>query len=46
LGFACLILKVLQRRSLRWRPRLQGQRGAMLVTLIAAMVVFAALGAS
>jgi len=44
-GFACLILKVLQRRSLRWRPRLQGQRGAMLVTLIAAMVVFAALGA-
>jgi len=44
-GLAYLILKVLHRRSPRWRPRLQGQRGAMLVTLIAAMVVFAALGA-
>ena len=44
-GLARLFLKALQRRSLRWRTRLQGQRGAMLVTLIAAMVVFAALGA-
>jgi prepilin-type N-terminal cleavage/methylation domain-containing protein len=44
-GFARLVLKALQRRSIRWRSRLQGQRGAILVTLIAAMVVFAALGA-
>ena len=43
-GLARLIIKALRRRSPRWRPRLQGQRGAMLVTLIAAMVVFAALG--
>jgi prepilin-type N-terminal cleavage/methylation domain-containing protein len=44
-GLARLVLKALQRRSLRRRSRLQGQRGAILVTLIAAMVVFAALGA-
>jgi prepilin-type N-terminal cleavage/methylation domain-containing protein len=45
LGLACLALRALRRRSLRWKDSLQGQRGAMLVTLIAAMVVFAALGA-
>ncbi len=44
-GLARLALKALRRRSSRWTNRLQGQRGAMLVTLIAAMVVFAALGA-
>jgi prepilin-type N-terminal cleavage/methylation domain-containing protein len=44
-GLSRLVLKALQRRSLRRRSRLQGQRGAMLVTLIAAMVVFATLGA-
>ena len=44
-GFARLALKALQRRSFRWENCRQGQRGAMLVTLIAAMVVFAALGA-
>ncbi len=44
-GIARLILRELRRRSLRWAPRLQGQRGAMLVTLIATMVVFSTLGA-
>jgi prepilin-type N-terminal cleavage/methylation domain-containing protein len=44
-GLARLILRELRRRSLRWAPRLQGQRGAMLVTLIATMVVFSTLGA-
>ncbi len=44
-GLARLILRALERRSLRWTNRLQGQRGAMLVTLIAVMVVFSALGA-
>ena len=44
-GFAHLALKALQRRSRRLASSLQGQRGAMLVTLIAAMVVFAGLGA-
>ena len=44
-GLARLALEALRRRSLRWTNRLQGQRGAILVTLIAAMVVFAALGA-
>jgi hypothetical protein len=42
---ARLILGDIRRRSLRWAPRLQGQRGAMLVTLIATLVVFSALGA-
>ena len=44
-GLARLILQILKRKSRRLASRLQGQRGAMLVTLIAAMVVFAALGA-
>jgi prepilin-type N-terminal cleavage/methylation domain-containing protein len=44
-GLAHLALKALQRKSRYWAPRLKGQRGAMLVTLIAAMVVFSALGA-
>jgi len=44
-GLARLTLRALERRSLRWTNRLQGQRGAMLVTMIAAMVTFAALGA-
>ena len=44
-GLAFLTLKALRRRSLRRTTQLQGQRGAILVTLIAAMVVFAALGA-
>ncbi len=44
-GLAHLALKALQRKSRCWAPRLKGQRGAMLVTLIAAMVVFSALGA-
>ena len=44
-GIARLILREIRRRSLRWAPRLQRQRGAMLVTLIATMVVFSALGA-
>ena len=44
-GIARLILRELRRRSLRWAPRLRRQRGAMLVTLIATMVVFSALGA-
>ena len=44
-GLARLALRVLERRSLRWTSRLQGQRGAMLVTLIATMVVFSTLGA-
>ena len=42
---ARLALRALERRSLRWTSRLQGQRGAMLVTLIAAMVAFSVLGA-
>jgi len=44
-GIARLALEALRRRSTRRTTQLQGQRGAMLVTLIAAMVVFAALGA-
>ncbi len=44
-GLARLILQILKRKSRRLASHLQGQRGAMLVTLIAAMVVFAALGA-
>jgi prepilin-type N-terminal cleavage/methylation domain-containing protein len=44
-GSARLILGELRRRSPRWSPRLQGQRGAMLVTLIATMVLFSTLGA-
>jgi prepilin-type N-terminal cleavage/methylation domain-containing protein len=44
-GIAHLLLRELRRRSLHWSPRLQGQRGAMLVTLIATMVVFSTLGA-
>ena len=44
-GLARLTLKALRRRSSRRTTQLQGQRGAILVTLIAAMVVFAALGA-
>ena len=44
-GLARLALEALRRRSSRWTAQLQGQRGAILVTLIAAMVVFAALGA-
>ncbi len=44
-GTARLILREIRRRSLRWAPRLQRQRGAMLVTLIATMVLFSALGA-
>jgi prepilin-type N-terminal cleavage/methylation domain-containing protein len=44
-GIARMILSRLAKGPFRWKPRLQGQRGAMLVTLIAAMVVFAALGA-
>jgi prepilin-type N-terminal cleavage/methylation domain-containing protein len=44
-GLARLTIKALQRRSFRWLPRPQGQHGAMLVTLIAAMVTFSALGA-
>jgi prepilin-type N-terminal cleavage/methylation domain-containing protein len=44
-GTARLILREIRRRSLSWAPRLQGQRGAMLVTLIATIVVFSALGA-
>ena len=44
-GIARLILREMRRRSLRMATRFEGQRGAMLVTLIAAMVVFSALGA-
>jgi prepilin-type N-terminal cleavage/methylation domain-containing protein len=44
-GLARVALEALRRRSSRWTAQLQGQRGAILVTLIAAMVVFAALGA-
>ena len=44
-GAARLAVRALARRSPRLRARLQGQRGAMLVTLIAALVVFSALGA-
>ena len=44
-GLARLILRDSTRDRCRWAPHLQGQRGAMLVTLIAAMVVFSALGA-
>ena len=44
-GLARLAVEALRRRSSRWTTQLQGQRGAILVTLIAAMVVFAALGA-
>jgi prepilin-type N-terminal cleavage/methylation domain-containing protein len=44
-GIARLVLRELRRRSLRWSPRLRGQRGTMLVTLIATMVVFSTLGA-
>jgi prepilin-type N-terminal cleavage/methylation domain-containing protein len=44
-GLARLILQILKRKSRRLASHLQGQRGAMLVTLIAAMVVFSALGA-
>jgi len=42
---ARLAVRALRRQSLRWRARLQGERGAILVTLIAALVVFSALGA-
>lgn len=42
---ARLAVKALARRSLRRKTLFQGQRGAMLVTLIAALVVFSALGA-
>jgi len=42
---ARLVAKALARRALRRRRRLQRQHGAMLVTLIAALVVFSALGA-
>ena len=44
-GAARLAVRALARRSPTLRARLQGQRGAMLVTLIAALVVFSALGA-
>lgn len=45
-GAARLAVRALERwRALRGANRLQGQRGAMLVTLIAALVVFSALGA-
>ena len=44
-GLAFSILKVLRRQSMRRLPRLQRQRGAMLVTLIAALVAFSAFGA-
>ncbi|NPV04082.1 MAG: type II secretion system protein [Syntrophaceae bacterium] len=44
-GVARLSARALARRSPRLKARLQGQRGAMLVTLIAALVVFSALGA-
>ncbi|HQL91237.1 MAG TPA: type II secretion system protein [Syntrophales bacterium] len=42
---ARLAVRALRRQSPRWRARLQGERGAILVTLIAALVVFSALGA-
>ncbi len=42
---ARLAVRALARRSPRRKTLFQGQRGAMLVTLIAALVVFSALGA-
>lgn len=44
-GAARLAVRALARLSQCRRTRFQGQRGAMLVTLIAALVVFSALGA-
>ena len=44
-GMARLILSRWRRHSFHWSPRARGERGAILVTLIAAMVVFSVLGA-
>ena len=44
-GLARLVAKAMLQASFRWLPRLRRQRGAILVTLIAALVVFSALGA-